>query len=165
MKYNTILLDFDGVVNKAPRYFSEVYAAEFGIDVNIMISFFEEMKDSANVGKADIKDLLSGVLDKWKWKKSVDELLEYWFKADCEIDERFRDEVIKLKQTGVNVYLATDQEKYRTEHIWNKVGLNEWLDGKFVSFEIGKMKSDPMFFQYIIEELNTDPNQIIFFDD
>jgi putative hydrolase of the HAD superfamily len=43
--------------------------------------------------------------------------------------------------------------------------LNEWLDGRYISFEIGHHKSDPKFFKYVLENLQLEPKEIVFFDD
>lgn len=159
-----LLLDFDGVISQG-TYFSEIYSEEFGVDINKILPFFDQKKDLTNTGEADLKELLSGVLDDWQWKGTVDELLDYWFNSDSEVDERVRKVAEDLRKKGVQVYLATDQEKYRTEFIWNNRNLKDWIDGKFVSFEMGCTKSDPIFFKTVLEQLNVPAEEIVFFDD
>ncbi len=159
-----LLLDFDGVISKS-KYFSEIYSEEFGVDINKILPFFNEKKDLTNTGKADLKELLSEVLDDWQWKGTVDELLEYWFNVDSKVDERVRRVAEDLRKRGVKVYLATNQEKYRTEFIWNNLNLKDWIDGRFVSYEMGCVKSDPLFFKTVLEMLDVPAEEIVFFDD
>ena len=164
-KPTTLLLDFDGVLSPGPN-FSDIYAEEFGIDVNVMMPFFRSnVKDLANTNQADLKDLLEDIVETWKWKGTVDELLEYWLQADSDVDERIVKVAKQAAQSGIKVCLASDQEKYRTEFIWEKKGLKDWLDGRFVYCEIGYCKDDPEFFRSVIDKLGVTPEGIFFFDD
>ncbi len=165
MKAKILLLDLDGVLNKSDKLFSEIYAEKFGIDPEVMIPFFKTQKKLANLGKADLKEQLNKIKDEWKWEESVEELLKYWFKSDLEIDEEMISCINKIRGTGIKIFLATDQEKYRTEYIWDFEGLSQHLDGKYVSYEIGYEKSDPEFFSIVTKELEVEPQEIVFFDD
>lgn len=44
MEYKAVLFDFDGVISPG-RYFSEIYAETFDVDINKVIPFFKEMED------------------------------------------------------------------------------------------------------------------------
>lgn len=162
-----ILLDCDGVINRSSRYFSDVYSQEFDVDTEILLEFFDGgAKDLANIGKKDLKDALSELLERWKWGGTVDELLEYWFASDFEIDLELKSIVEEARRDdGVKFYLATDQEKYRTSYIWEDQGLSQWLDGKFVSCELGFLKRDPEFFVHVLETLKCKPEDVTFLDD
>lgn len=164
MVNKVLLLDFDGVLSPG-RYFSEIYAEKFGVDINKLLPFFNQLKDSTNVGQSDLKEHLVNVLEDWEWKGTVDELLDFWFNADSDIDEEVVEFAKNLQKDGWKVYLATDQEKYRTKFIWEERGLGDWMDGKFVSCELGYLKDDPRFFESIISTLQVEPQDIIFFDD
>lgn len=164
-KVKYILLDFDGVISPG-RYFSEIYSEKFDVDINILLPFFENKKPLTNVEKADLKDLLKEELDTWQWKGTVDELVDFWMHADSDIDERVVDIAKKIQATGIKIYLATDQDKYRTQFIWNERKLKDWLDGKFASHEVGFEKGNPEFFKSVMESLNvTDPQELILVDD
>jgi FMN phosphatase YigB (HAD superfamily) len=160
-----LLLDFDGVISPG-KYFSQIYCDEFGIDIEKLNPFFEEKKQLTNVGKADLKELLKDELNNWGWNGTVDELVDYWMHADSEIDSRIVDLAKELDTSNVEIYLVTDQEKYRTEFVWNVKGLSEWLTGKFVSHEVGYEKKDKEFFAHVLSELNVrEPSRVLFFDD
>jgi putative hydrolase of the HAD superfamily len=164
MQYKAILLDFDGVISPG-RFFSDIYAEKYGVDARSMDPFFDNMAVTAVVGRGDLKDQLTSVLKDWKWEGNVDELIDYWLKVDSDVDPRFIPLVEKLKEKGYKVYLATDQEQRRSDFIWNERKLNEWLDGKFVSCEIGHSKKEGEFFTYIVNQLGLKPDEILFFDD
>jgi len=164
MKYKALLLDLDGVICTS-RYFSEIYSEEFGVDIEKLRPFFGEKKDATNLDKADLKELLADVLDEWEWKGTVDELVNYWVNSDTDMDERFVGVTQKIRENGAKVYLATDQEKFRTAFVWNERGLKNWIDGKFISCEIELVKSNPEFFNYIAKELGIKTEEMVFFDD
>jgi putative hydrolase of the HAD superfamily len=164
MKYEILLLDFDGVVSPGP-YFSKIYCEEFGVKSSLLDPFWEGPKEQANIGKADIREELQKVLQEWGWRGSVDELLGYWMNADSDIDERIKTIAEEFRVHGGGVYLATDQDYYRTRFIWEERGLKDWMDGRFVSCEVGLLKENPLFFRRVIEVLHTDPEKIVFFDD
>lgn len=159
-----ILLDFDGVICNS-RYFREIYSEKFNVDHNILTPFFDAMKESVVVGQGDLLERLEEVLVDWQWKGSAKELLDFWMNSDPEIDARFIKKSEELRKKGHKVYLASDQEQYRANHIWLNRGLNKWMDGKFFSCEIGMHKDNPKYFEYVIRTLNIEPSDIYFFDD
>ena len=59
-----ICLDFDGVISPG-KYFSEIYAAKFGVAVEQLLPFFQHKKKLANLGQADMKQLLTEELAVW----------------------------------------------------------------------------------------------------
>lgn len=164
MKHKVLLLDFDGVISPG-RYFSEIYSEKFNIDLKIMNPFFDMNKTTVNIGKGDLKELLKDVVDEWKWQGTNEKLLEFWLNSDSDIDERFEKVSKEIKNNGLKIYLATDQEKYRSEFIWEKRGLKNWMDGRFVSCDIGYMKGSKEFFEFAVENLKVNPEEILFFDD
>ena len=74
-------------------------------------------------------------------------------------------EVKRLRELGTKVYLASNQERYRTEYLKNELGFEKNFDGAFISCEIGAGKDTPNFFNHILETLKTTPEKCIFFDD
>lgn len=159
-----ILLDFDGVISPG-RYFSDIYAEQHGIDAQSMMPFFEHDKKQANIGNVDTKVLLAPYLQQWNWNKSVEAFMQYWFESDADIDNRIKEWAQSMRSNEHKIYLATDQEHYRADYIWNTQQLNTWLDGKFISHEIGFEKSSPEFFQHVITTLNAQPSSITLIDD
>lgn len=164
MKHKVLLLDFDGVISPG-KYFSEIYSEKFGVDLEVMNPFFEMNKSTVNIGKGNLKELLKGVLEEWKWQGTNEELLDFWLNSDSDIDDRFEIISSEIKDMGFKIYLATDQEKYRSEFIWNERGLKKWMDGRFISCDIGFMKGSKEFFEFVVGELDVRPEEILYFDD
>ena len=161
-----LLLDLDGIVIR-PRhkYFSEKFSEEYNVPIATILPFFKEDYKKAATGKADVKSLLSPYMQKWGWEKSVDDFLDYWFEGERDLDEQILKTIKDLRGKGVKVYLVSDNESRRAKYLMDEVGLNKHFDGAFFSCDMGVTKSDPEFFRKVIEKLNTDPLEIVYWDD
>ena len=81
------------------------------------------------------------------------------------LDERFVGEIKSLRQSGVRCYLATNNEKYRTEHLRTTLGLGEILDGIFASGEMGSKKTSREFLAAIQEKIGIPASEVMYWDD
>jgi putative hydrolase of the HAD superfamily len=163
-----ILFDADGVIINS-EMFSLQYQKEFDVSNNEMLPFFNNEFQECIKGKLDLKEIIKPWLEKWKWDKSVDEFLLFWFKSEHKIDNRIIELIRKLKEKNIKCYLATNQEKYRTEYMRNDMKFKEYFDDIFSSAEIGHKKPDKEFFDFILNQLknkyNINSDKILFVDD
>jgi putative hydrolase of the HAD superfamily len=161
-----IIFDADGMVIEGER-FSDRYQREFNISNEEMMSFFKGAYGDCALGKADLKEAVKPFLKKWKWEKSVEEFLDYWF-FDYRINKEMIEEIERLKKLGVKCCLATNQEKHRLEYLKEEMGLGEVFDKIYSSSEIGYKKPSREFFQFVLEdlkkEINIELKEIIFWD-
>ena len=97
------------------------------------------------------------------------EFLQFWFKAEHNIDERIVNIIKELRKKGIKCYLATNQEKYRTQYMKNHMGFEELFDHVFSSADIGHKKPEREFYEFILNEVKNEhniyPHEIMFFDD
>ena len=168
MTIKCILFDADGVVINS-EMFSVQYQKKYRVSNEAMISFFKGEFQDCIIGKADLKKLIKPWLPKWKWKGNVDDLLQYWFKAEHNIDECIIKIIQKLRKKGIKCYLATNQEKYRTNYIKNQMGFKKLFDDIFSSADIGYKKPNKEFYEFILNKIKNDhniyPHEIMYFDD
>ena len=81
------LFDADGVViKKRTKPFSVRFSEDYGVSADLVSEFYKNEYQLCAVGKADLKTAIVKYLSRWNWTKSVDELLEYWFDAERELD-------------------------------------------------------------------------------
>lgn len=146
-------------------YFSEHYAREHGVPLEAMTPFYRGEFRLCQTGKADLKEAVAKYLPGWGWNKGADAFLEYWFTTDAEADEQVFEVVRQLREKGVKVYLATDQEKYRAQYLLDKLGFKDKLDGCFFSCNLGYQKSEPEYFQKIMQELGVSADDLVYWDD
>jgi HAD superfamily hydrolase (TIGR01509 family) len=163
-KIKAILLDADGLVFKKERYFSEIFAEEYGVSKDLILPFFKNNFRQCQQGNADLKEELKPFLQQWNWEGTVESFLEYWF-SFCVADEEVLKTVRSLREKGYKCYLVTDQEKYRGEYIKKNLKLENELDGFFYSFELESSKSEKEFYEKILKELKLSSEEVIFFDD
>jgi FMN phosphatase YigB (HAD superfamily) len=160
-----VMLDFDGVINFNPEMFGDYYKKKYGYEEEINTFFATDFKPCM-IGKADLKQVLAPHLPKWGWNKSVEEFLDYWFSFELNLDNRMVDYI--KNNLNIHFYLATNQEKYRTEHITKK--LEGLFKGVFSSAYFGCKKQDPEFFRKVLVKLrekypDLSPSDVIFWDD
>jgi putative hydrolase of the HAD superfamily len=160
----TILFDLDGVLTLSEEIFSVIYTKSRGYDPAPFETFFTTEWDHFVTGKRDLKEHIKNNPDLWKWDKTPDELLQYWFECEDIRNDALVEFVRSIRRSGTKCYIATEQEKYRTEYIKNIMFKNDF-DGIFSTADIGYRKKDPKFFEIIVESIAVEPNKLIFFDD
>ena len=165
--YKAIIFDADGMIIHGER-FSKRLEEEFGITRETTSPFMDSGKfQLCLTGKADLKDELANVIKDWGWKGTVDDLLEYWFSEKHNvIDERFLPIIRDLRDKGIRCFLASNNEKYRTNNLINERGLGAWFDKFFSSAFIGFKKPEREFFEAIFKELpSLKKDAVLFWDD
>lgn len=160
-----LLFDVDGVLVNGGS-FSAHLERDYGITQEMLAPFFKDKFYPCLIGRANLRDLLGEYLSKWGWRQSVDAFLNYWFLCEHHIDEALVDTIQGLRRQGIRCYLATNQEKYRTEYILTKMNFAEKFDGMFVSCQLGCTKNEQAFFTKILESLPDVPaREMLFWDD
>lgn len=168
MKTKCILFDADGVVINTD-VFSVQYQKQFGVSNDEMLPFFKGIFQECLVGKADLKEAVLPYLADWKWNGTVDEFLEYWFRAEHHIDKRILKLIKTLKSKDIKCYLATKQEKYRTEYMRSKMGFDDIFDHIFSSADLGHKKPEREFYKSVFEWIKKndgfEKEELFFVDD
>lgn len=162
MNYKVILFDVDGLVITSER-FSARLERDYETPWEAMRPFFEGPFTQCKLGHANLKAELEKVLRAWNWRGSVDDLLSYWFK-DMQVSEEVIELVQKLRLQGVRCYLATNQTSERAEYLLNNLKLGTRFDGIYNSAQLGYLKSDPAFFEKILENERIASDQILLID-
>ena len=161
-----ILFDGDGVVIKnRDKFFSQRLAQKQGLPLETILPFFKNEFKECTIGKADLKEVLPKYFETWKWNGTIDELLKFWFEGEKEVDENVIAEIENYRKNGIKIGLISDNEKYRGEYLLNNVGLAKYFDFVFLSYKMGMNKSNPEFFQKILEITGFAPNEIQYWDD
>ena len=160
-----VLFDVDGVLS-AHEPFRERLARDHGIAADITVPFFRGPFRDCLVGKADLKEQLFPYLKQWGWQHTVDDFLSYWFIAEHRPNLPLLQVAQQLRQYGIPCYLATNQERYRTEYILQEMGFATHFDGAFSSAYTGYMKPQVEFFHHILHKLaHVKADEILFWDD
>jgi len=144
-----VLFDADGVIVKAHPFTFEL-ESQFKIPRAKTQSFFAERFLYCLIGQADLKEEVKKYLDSWNWKETVEELLLFWFNSENIVDQRIVNTIQELKESGLKVCLASNQEKYRSDFLLNKMGFKDLFDYTYFSWSIGYIKSNPLFLKKLL---------------
>lgn len=160
-----VLLDVDGVIIQGHEgLFSDRLAKKQHIPIDDVIKFFKQDYKQCATGKADIKESLKKYLDLWKWDGTVEDLLTFWYE-DGNASQEVLNEITKLRNRGINVYIASDHTQFRANDIMKRMGMDQYFDGSFFSSEVGFMKEDLGYYDIVMKKLGLDANEVMFWDD
>ena len=160
----SIVFDMDGMVVRHDRL-SDRLVSDYGIPMEKLLPFFTGDFQKCLIGELDLKEVLPRHFSDWGWQGSVDDLLDVWFDPKHSIiDTRFERLVSQLLRAKVKSYLATNNERYRTENLIHR-GLGSSFDEIFSSAFLGCKKPDPEFFRKIAGLIGESQDSILFCDD
>jgi len=159
-----LLLDIDGVIITGD-HFSDRLESDYGLTHDVTDVFFTNAFQKCLVGKADLKQEIVPYLSRWGWDKGVDAFINYWFTVHSKTDQRVLELVKKVRFAGIAPYLATNQEKYRTQYLWETLGFRKYFDDIFTSSKVGHLKSEAAFFPDVLKKISLKPDEVFFFDD
>ena len=169
-KYKVMLFDVDGVLIIPPKLFSQQYCERFGKDEQLLENFYstKEFKNSS-VGEYDLKDAIREHSNLWQWDGEPEEILDMWFEAESQPNTELLQVLQSLRNRGVPLYLATQQEKYRAAYLRDIV-FDGKIDGMFCTCDIRFGKSEDSYWEVVMHELKNKypeitPNEIVYFDD
>lgn len=127
--------------------------------------FFVPYWSEIVTGQKPLRPVLDQALGRIAPQLSATDLIEYWFANDAGLDLRVLDDVRALRDQGVKVFLATNQENLRAQYLWNHVGLRDHADGLITSADLGVAKPEPLFFDRAMLRTNADPSAHLLIDD
>lgn len=160
----TLLFDVDGVLLVGEPWSKDLPAA-YGITTEMLAPFFKNAFPACLIGKADLKEELAPYLSRWNWPLSVDDFTDYWFRHYT-LDQTLLQHIQQLRQNGIRCYLATQQERYRTDYILHTLGFAHQFDGILSSVDLGFLKNETSFFEAVLRFLDPcQPAEMLFWDD
>jgi len=159
-----LIFDADGVIING-KMFSQHLVDDYGITKVKTTLFFTTIFNDCLEGRADLKESIEPFLKDWGWQGSVDEFLKYWFTAEHVVDLELVKLIQELRTKGIRAYVATNQEKYRTEYMKKEMKFQDWFDGVFSSAELGCKKPKESFYEKVVNRLGYEKEVVWFFDD
>jgi len=165
-----MLFDADGVIIHRKERFTDKLARENNIDKEDIMPFFKNILSAkCQIGKGDLRDELVPWLKKWKWTGTADELMDYWFKGEANVDDDVIRYIKNARQNGVRYYLVTNNEIYRTNYLRKNLDFENIFDGVFTSAEIGVKKPSFEYYEYVWKDISKDvemvKKDVLYYDD
>jgi putative hydrolase of the HAD superfamily len=151
-----IAFDVDGVLvhphDDHGRAWHNELSDDFGIPQPEVERFFANDWGPCIVGAADLYDVLPPYLERWGFAGGVADFLDYWFEHDCRLDADLMAAIGRLPD-DVCLVLATNQERHRTQYLWEHLGLSDRFEHMFSSALLGACKPSHAFWHEITTTL------------
>ena len=81
------------------------------------------------------------------------------------LDRELLEELSTIRSTGILVYLATNQEHRRAQHLMKTLGLAEHVDGIRYSAQVGAKKPSRDFFDHVASTMGFPTAELLLVDD
>ncbi|MEI1250361.1 HAD family hydrolase [Rhizobium aouanii] len=165
-----LMVDVDGVlIHGRPTdglpHFTHL-ERDLGLRVDLLQQeFFQTHWRDIIIGREALEPRLAGVLAKIAPHLSAEILIDYWFENDSRLDFNLLEELAALRQSGITLLLATNQEHRRARYLMEQIGLKAHFDDIIYSAALGHSKPSPDFFQLATERAGVPPGEIGFIDD
>ncbi|OHV26664.1 HAD family hydrolase [Rhizobium sp. RMa-01] len=127
--------------------------------------FFQTCWGNIIIGREPLAPSLAKVLEKIAPHLSAKTLIDYWFENDSRLDRDLLADLAALRQSGITLFLATNQEHRRARYLMEQLGLNAHFDDILYSAALGHSKPSPDFFRLATERAGVLPGEIGFIDD
>lgn len=162
------MLDVDGVlvVHPCKGGWSTHLRRDIGIAVpTLQKAFFEPHWDDVVNGRAPLRERLAPVLQEIAPTISCDILIDYWFANDAHLNRPLLAEIAVIRESGIEVHLATVQEHERARYLWHTLNLRSQFDGMHYAADLGCSKPAAGFFRAIESRTRWSPESLCLVDD
>ena len=165
-----LMMDVDGVLvhgrAEDSRHWSTSLEADLGLPLDILQrEFFDVHWEDVVLGRVMLADSLSPVLDKIAPHIKPEQLIVYWFERDSCLNRELLQELITIRSAGIPIYLATNQEHMRAQHLMQTLGLAEYVDGIHYSAHLGAKKPSRDFSDRVASTMTVPACELLLVDD
>lgn len=163
----TVMFDLGGVLvrteNRGPRI---KLAEEYGMDFWELsdIVYRTESARLATLGRVTAEDHWKHLQERFELEDHEVEPFERRFWGGDELDRDLVEFIRTLKEEYTTALLSNAWDNLRTlmEELWEIDGL---FDHVFISAELNLAKPDDRIYQYVVDQLDVSPSEIVFLDD
>lgn len=131
----------------------------------------EHLFDNYETGKISSQYFINQLIGKLGGRFSANKVVNAW---NAMLGEIHADNILavqKLKNAGYNVYLLSNTNDIHIQIAfdrWNKLNLvkaQDLFDKIYLSQEIGLRKPNRDIFEYVLQDISTNPQEVLFIDD
>lgn len=170
----TVLFDIDGVLIHSMfhpdparhRRWDRHLHEDLGIDPVAFQTFFGADFHEVVVGRKLLVEALDAFLPTIGYKGSSLDVIEYWLARDFNANLPLLKLIGQLRRAGdIRLFVATNQEPLRAQHLWTSLKLGHYFDDMFYSARMGAKKPDRTYFERVAQRLGPQSVQPLIFDD
>lgn len=164
-----ILFDVDGVLIRAPQYFSAKLEQQGYANASAILNRFygSEKLHHTLEGTKSFTDSIAPYLIECGWEHGPEQYLQEMFSFDAQyVDSAALNVVRTYAAKGIECALATDQYTERAQFLLETLNVQNIFSHQFISCDIGARKISPQFWEYVFAAYpEYAPEQIGFIDD
>lgn len=154
-----------GNVIKYPFDFRKFYnLLNVSEDYDSFKSFFQKVCSLAESGKISDDDFFNGIIREYNLDINIDEIKEYYNESNGDYNKEALVLLKRIRDNGNKVYILSNLKKFDYDNFIKDIS-NEYYDKFYKSYEIGLEKPDKRIYEFVIKDLEVNPNDILFFDD
>jgi putative hydrolase of the HAD superfamily len=160
-----VLFDADGVIQSRPADWKETLYRALGFEgscADFLLDVYAA-EVPALAGGTDFAESLSELLAKWGCRASLNDALRVWTTITPQTP--VLGVVGNLRQEGVCVYIASNQELHKATYMSRVLGYGEIFDKEFYSCFLGRVKPTADYFLAVLNDIGLLPGQVLFIDD
>lgn len=167
-KIKCVLFDIGGVlVDWHMSWITSEISKRFKINEDLIANAFSKYLHELDSGKIEEKTFWNKIatdVDSMSLKENSESLWNTYFRKNARINHDVINLATKIQENSYTMGIISNIEKITHKVVvdWNVL---DNFEHKFMSYQIGISKPDPRIYEYVIEKLSFDPNQIIFIDD
>ncbi len=169
MSIRALMVDVDGVVVRRAdgRRWDADIEADLGVRAeDLQRGFFQAHFADVVHGRAPLRERLAVALAEIAPHLTAEQLIDYWFAKDGELDGVLLDDLAALRaETCLRMDLATVQEHERAAYLWGALGLSERFDTIHYAADLGCAKPEPAFFAAVVDRTEFAPDELLLIDD
>jgi putative hydrolase of the HAD superfamily len=161
-----VFFDFDGVLvrSRLPNgsfLWKEKLETDLGISSDIQAKIFERPHwIEIIMGRAAFRPHLAKIFNTYRLNLDPEVFVEYWLQRDLNWYKEVLDLAEGLKDSGHDLYIATNQDQIRGQHIRRQVEVQRLFQAVFTSADIGVAKPDDAYFRDIARRFDDDSSKV-----
>lgn len=161
-----ILFDFGSVLGSDTDILAidKEVADKTGLSNDLLQKIFNEYWPKLKIGKLNLNDYHQAIVDKSTRPITMGDLKKLHFEK-IYVNNSVLNLAKELKKKGYRIMILSNESVQGMNDKKTKFKLNEIFEKIYNSAEIGIAKPDSRIFEYLINDLNLTPENILFIDD
>lgn len=160
-----LLWDVDGVLITPPKFASDHAIDIYGLKKDKVKLFFDKLWPLCIIDKLKLENCISTMIETSYFNNKSNEYINFWFEYESTLNNNIFEIVSKINERNITQVIASNQERLRTDYLWNELGMKMYFDNIFTSSILKVAKPSSSFFYQILQNLNIKPQEALFIDD
>ncbi len=161
-----VLVDYGGVLGSDSPILSEdpETSQKTGLSQKEILDLYWEFWNDLKVGNKDLRDYLKEVVKRSKHQTSVEELMTLHYQK-IYIHNEIVTYVKNVKKQGIRVMILSNESREGMRQKVQKFHLDKVFEKVYCSADIGLTKPDNKIFEYVLKDLQIEPESVLLIDD